>query len=110
MTVVVLLTVTGGGFAATAVYRLLATALAKVDAKEVLKADDEGEEPAFELSVFTAAASGVTASAGKVGTIAGGLPATAASSYATTSLANDAADVPAAPSPFAALFTVVAAF
>ena len=62
------------------------------------------------LVSVTAAAYGVTASPGNVGTVAGGLSATAASSYATTSLVNAAAAVPEALLPFAAPFNVVAVF
>ena len=106
ITVVVLVTVIGGGFSMVYVYRLLATAVAKVLAK-VLEAGETATPP--EVSV-TAAAYGVIASAGNVGTVAGGLSATAASSYATTSLVNEAAAVPEALLPFAAPFNVVAAF
>ena len=62
------------------------------------------------LVSVTAATCGVIESAGNVGTIAGGLSATAVSSYATTSLAKEAAAVPAAMLPFAAPFNVKAAF
>ena len=58
----------------------------------------------------TAATCGVIGSAGNVGKVLGGLSATAASRYVTTSLAKEAAAVPAALLPFAALFIVVAAF